>query len=398
MNYAQAGRYLDARAAKPLTSALLKNVPSGKYSQQGNADLTKGLGDCSSAVEDLVNLLGGKPTSGRSMSTGNAAEWLTSRGFMPGTAPGAFNVGFNDHHMQATMMDGTNFNWGSNGAAMGRGIGGSLGAYDPSLTRRFHRYMGGGGSAGTQPGKRNFGGDDSISPGVGGISPPSMPPGVGGLSPLGTGSPLQGVGPQGLGGGGPMLGGSVPQGMGAVPDGGYVDTTRQLQGSGGGGFGISGGILGALFSGAGSAAGMAASLAADGAAPGSGAAAGAAAQIGTQLANRFVGYAGQVAGIGVSGLLETFGLSGSAIADPSKSIFGKLALGIAGAHPSAPNTAGESAQPLKPKPDDPKDGQKEPQGAAPLVNIENMNNHGADGQQVATDIARQTMPYMLPQG
>lgn len=414
MNYAQAGRYLDARAAKPLTSALLKNVPSGRYSQEGNADLTKGLGDCSSAVEDLVNLLDGKPTSGRSMSTGNAAEWLTARGFMPGTAPGAFNVGFNSHHMEATMMDGTPFNWGSNNAAQGRGIGGgSLGAYDPSLTSKFYRYASGGGIYGPGSGTsdsipimasngehvftakdvqamggqggvyrfrqmlQGFSGGGAVGdilpvPVVDPVAPPPpMPAEAGYVDPLtvahGTGN---GVAP-----GQPN---DVPPGTVAK------DGTSQLQpttGSGGG-FGLTGGgLVGAAMSGASGAAGMAASSIAPGA--------GVAAQIGMQLANRAVGYVGQLAGIGVEGLLETFSLSGSSIADPSKSLIGKLALGIAGARPSTPNTAGETVAPLKPAPPPPPP--PPAAGSAPLVNIETMNNNGADGQQVGRDIGRQLM-------
>lgn len=119
--------------------ALLARVPAGRYSQTGNADLTKGLADCSSAVEDLVNIMDGRPTGGRSMNTGNAAQWLTEHGFVPGAGgEGDFRVAFNVSHMQATLPGGTPFNWGSDAAAARGGIGGS-GADDPSLTRRFYR-------------------------------------------------------------------------------------------------------------------------------------------------------------------------------------------------------------------------------------------------------------------
>lgn len=144
-----AGRgYFNSRAAaaqlgRRTDATLLSAVPAGQYSQTAAADLTQGLADCSSAVEDLVNIMDGRPTAGRSMSTHNASEWLTSRGFQPGTAPGAFNVGFNSGHMQATLPGGTNFNWGSNAAAANRGIGGT-GAMDPALTQRFYRYDRGG--------------------------------------------------------------------------------------------------------------------------------------------------------------------------------------------------------------------------------------------------------------
>lgn len=139
-NSRAAAAQLDARLA---SQTLLSQVPSGIYTQTGAADLTQGLADCSSAVEDLVNIMDGRPTGGRSMSTGNAHEWLTSRGFRPGTMPGAFNVGFNSSHMQATLPDGTPFNWGSNAAAANRGIGGT-GAFDPAFTAQYYRYDTGG--------------------------------------------------------------------------------------------------------------------------------------------------------------------------------------------------------------------------------------------------------------
>ncbi len=121
-------------------AALLSQVPSGQYSQTSAADLTKGLADCSSSVEDLVNLMDGMPTGGREMSTGNAAQWLTSRGFVPapGVVPGAMNVAFNSGHMQATLPDGTPFNWGSDAAAARGGIGGT-GAADPALNQHYYR-------------------------------------------------------------------------------------------------------------------------------------------------------------------------------------------------------------------------------------------------------------------
>ena len=132
------GSPLPVSMAGGFDAALLSRVPSGTYSQTQAADLTKGLGDCSSAVEDLVNLMDGMPTAGRSMATGNAAEWLTSRGFKSGLKDGAFNVAFNDTHMQATLPDGTPFNWGSDAAAAAGGVGG-LGAMDPGLTQRYYR-------------------------------------------------------------------------------------------------------------------------------------------------------------------------------------------------------------------------------------------------------------------
>lgn len=126
-------------------ASLLAGVPSGRYLQTQAADLTKGIGDCSSAVEDLINMMDGVSTAGRQMSTGNATQWLTAHGFVPTDKPmpGTFQVGFSSSHMQATLPGGTNFNWGSDAAAAGRGVGGT-GAWDPSFTSHFYRPAGAG--------------------------------------------------------------------------------------------------------------------------------------------------------------------------------------------------------------------------------------------------------------
>lgn len=187
--------------------------------------------------------------------------------------------------------------------------------------------------------------------------------------------------------------GTIPPGMSAVYNG--TGQPEPLSGrpygtgaQGKGGFNISGGMAGSAIKGAMS---MAAP-ALDAMAPG----AGEAAQIGAQLAMRTAQYVGSLAGIGVGGLLETFGLNGSALGDPSKSLPGRIALGFAGAHPTAPNTAGQTAPPLAPKAD-----QNAPAAAGapggPLVHIENMHNSdGADGTKIAKDVAWQlqaTAPY-----
>lgn len=124
-------------------ASLLAGVPAGRYLQTQAADLTKGIGDCSSAVEDLINMMDGVSTAGRQMSTHNASQWLTAHGFVPTDKPmpGAFQVGFSSSHMQATLPGGTNFNWGSDAAAAGRGVGGT-GAWDPSFTSHYYRPAG----------------------------------------------------------------------------------------------------------------------------------------------------------------------------------------------------------------------------------------------------------------
>lgn len=176
-----------------------------------------------------------------------------------------------------------------------------------------------------------------ISAGGAGFSPPIGTPASGqGLGP----APGPGVGPStpplqvpsfipGGAAGGP-LGTGFPQGLPGL--GGQAYPSQ----GGGGGIGM-GGLPMAAISSAISAGG----LAIDAMAPGAGQAAAAAAQIGIQLANRAIKYAGQTAGIGVSGLLETFVPAGD---NPKASIgnswLGKIAGGIAGARPAIPNAAG----------------------------------------------------------
>lgn len=128
-----------AAALPPGDAALLANVPAGRYTQAERGDLTQGLADCSSAVEDLVNIMQGRPTGGATMYTGNEAQWLTSHGFVPTNAPmpGTFQVGFNPNHTQATLPGGTNFNWGSDASAANRGVGGT-GAWDPAFTQHYY--------------------------------------------------------------------------------------------------------------------------------------------------------------------------------------------------------------------------------------------------------------------
>jgi hypothetical protein len=78
--------------------------------------------------------------------------------------------------------------------------------------------------------------------------------------------------------------------------------------------------------------------------------AGQAAATGMKLANRAIQYAGQVAGIGVSGLMETFLPTGASDL-AANSWFSRIAGGLAGAAPALPNIAGgkgEEAPPLTP--------------------------------------------------
>lgn len=116
-----------------------------------------------------------------------------------------------------------------------------------------------------------------------------------------------------------------------------------------------------------------------------------AAQIGVQLTNRAAAYAGQLAGIGVGGLLETFLPHGSPLADPGNSWLGKIASGFAGAKPALPNKAGDQSAPAgQPAPAQTPEqaaalNQHTTQPNAPMVNVENMNNYTPDGGRTIAD-------------
>jgi TP901 family phage tail tape measure protein len=188
----------------------------------------------------------------------------------------------------------------------------------------------------------------SIHDGLGAPGAPS--PGGG----TGTGAPFPGRGgPPQSPFGGPSLGPGGPgisSGLGGPGAGGRPSSViggQQFGGSpSGGGIGFGGGLIGfaeSAIPSAISAAGGAAGMAMPGAGAGGSAVASIisqAAQIGIDEANRAAAFLGQVAGIGVSGLLETFSLNDSPLANPSKSWLGRLAIGVSGARPSLPNMAG----------------------------------------------------------
>ncbi|UVK63002.1 tape measure protein [Mycobacterium phage Beakin] len=324
-----AGVSMTPIGAYPGDAALLANVPAGRYTQEQRGDLTQGLADCSSAVEDLVNLMDGRPTTGASMSTHNADEWLTSRGFVKGMGgPGDFRVGFNSSHMQATLPGGTPFNWGSDSAAARRGIGGT-GADDPSFTSHYYRPVtsvpGGSAAAAGAPGLYS---PQNTNPALN--NPPApVSSGAWATNP----APLPTTG----GGGGPMAAGA-PQGLFT---GGPTNTTNiganvaPYAGAGSGGIGMDGGgALGMAV--------QAGGMALDAMAPG----AGQAAQTGVKLINRAIEYGGQVAAIGAQGLMETFlPTGGSDLAN--NNWITRIAGGIAGAAPALPNLAGQASQQRK---------------------------------------------------
>ncbi|AZF95083.1 tape measure protein [Mycobacterium phage Zerg] len=365
--------------AYPGDAALLANVPAGRYSQTGIADLTKGIGDCSSAVEDLVNILDGRPTGGRSLATGNADQWLSEHGFIKGMGgPGDFRVGFNASHMQATLPGGTPFNWGSDAAAARRGIGGT-GADDPAFTSHYYRPVtsvpGGSAAAAGAPGLYS---PQNTNPALN--NPPApVSSGAWATNP----APLPTTG----GGGGPMAAGA-PQGLFT---GGPTNTTNiganvaPYAGSGSGGIGMDGGgALGMAV--------QAGGMALDAMAPG----AGQAAQTGVKLINRAIEYGGQVAAIGAQGLMETFlPTGGSDLAN--NNWITRIAGGLAGAAPALPNLAGQASQQRKDiDPQAAAQGQVETKQGDTNITVNNQRaTEDGTGRDIAYHLQNQ---YVMPGG
>ncbi|AIM49909.1 tail length tape measure protein [Mycobacterium phage Ariel] len=130
----------------------------------------------------------------------------------------------------------------------------------------------------------------------------------------------------------------------------------------GGGLGV-GGLMGAAIQGA-----MGAGSAMAGpAAP----AASAAAQMAMQLIQRTIKYGGEVAAIGVEGLMETFTLGDSALGDMSKSWFGRLLGGLSQAKPALGGSAGKQDEKSAEKKgeQDPNADKQQQQGGLGGVNI-----------------------------
>lgn len=365
---AQGVYYSGGRGGYPGDAALLAGVPAGRYDASG--DLSRGLGDCSSAVEDLVNIMDGRPTAGRSMSTGNAAQWLSQHGFIPGMGGlGDFRVGFNGGHMQATLPGGTPFNWGSDAAAANRGIGGT-GADDPSFTSHYYRPGGGapsggpslslpglsgpatsaGPAAGPTPGGRGGAvgpgtatqwrtnadgsktGLDAAGNATGDYIPSGGPGGALSVAPSGMGGP--GGIPRAPGGPQPGVPGPGLPGLPYTSNPTKIGGVPPPQGTGSGGVGLGGMAMAGIQAGIG-AAGMAG-------APFGGQAGAAAAQAMMELANRGIKFASEAAGIGVQGLAETFLPAGSELAN--NNWITKIAGGVAGAMPMLPNVAGKGGE------------------------------------------------------
>ncbi|WP_370499761.1 phage tail tape measure protein [Mycolicibacterium sp. jd] len=389
-------------SSNPNVNAMLAlaQASSGRTAYAPASDLINGLADCSGSISDLYEVLTtGRSTGARMFTTTNFASDAEAAklGFLPGYMPGALNVGVNPYpgqsgHMAATLPNGVNFEGGGGtggGALYGAGAAGAL---DPQFEKQYYLPLGAGmpmaagpvSAPATSPASvSGFGGIPVPLPviivggslgGGGLVTPPIGTPASGqGLGPAPgpvapSSSPLPPLPPSIIGGaaGGPLSTG-VPQGLTGLTAQPYPS-----QGGSGGGIGMGGMAMDAAMLG---------TSALDMMAPG----AGAAAKVGIQLANRTIKYAGQVAGIGASGLLETFSPAGD---NPKASIgnswLGKALGGIASAAPALPNMAGGK------KPDAINGGEgQQGQGGNTVSITNNLTNNHATEDMVGNQLVRE---------
>lgn len=229
------------------------------------------------------------------------------------------------------------------------------------------------------------GGGNNIMPGAGMPTSVPSPPAATAAAPSYSPTPTDVASPS-LAGVPAIPGGMMP-GMG-MPQAAPFNRTATggiappaMPGSGGPGLSGDGAIGMAMQAGG---------LALDAMAPG----AGQAAQMGMKLANRAIQFGGQVAGIGASGLMETFLPSGSPLGNLGNSWFGKLASGFASARPALPNVAAQQA-PANPNAQG--QGQSgQPQPGQPVT--VNYTNNQATEDRAGADIARHLEATNSPAG
>lgn len=337
-----------------------------RESRRGGGQSGGGLGEVGAPLADDFGISEGFPGIAKWITT-----FLANLAFAPMVGALSAFTGGQSPQQTGSGLIGALFGGGGGGSA--GGAGGSMYPSTPSV---------GGGGAGSPGGI------------IGALAAPM------GGTPQGAAAPAAGVGG--------ALGNVLHAGTGAPPGRGPgTPQTSRAPSAGPGGGGFAG--LGGAPMGLASSAIQLGALAIDSQAPGAGQAAAAAAQVGIQLANRTAGYIGQAAAIGVGGLMETFLPHDSEIADPTKSWFGRIAAGLAGARPALPNAAGGGEAPPENQgenpagqpqpPQTPEEAQKLAQqqnggqgNSGPMVNVETMNNYTADGgQSVANQIGRMQM-------
>ncbi|BBZ53507.1 NlpC/P60 family protein [Mycolicibacterium phocaicum] len=114
--------------------ALVNQVSGTPYISGG--DTARGT-DCSGLASWVANAATGRPVYGNRFNTGNEEAALRARGFLPGTAPGALNIGWNGGHTAVTLPDGTPVSSGEGGGVR---VGGG-GAFQRQFTHHMHLPM-----------------------------------------------------------------------------------------------------------------------------------------------------------------------------------------------------------------------------------------------------------------
>jgi len=363
----------DGRGGRQHVAGLLQYLP-GSYAASGGrltgiTDMMDPVGQIAGALFAPRNAAGGPASLGRG---------------------GGWGPNFNTPILPVPAGGGGAAAGGDGGGLFGGGAVGTDGAMLPDLSQ----ILGGGGGMGGKGGFGGFG-DSPIITGPGPVPQPGPGPlfggGAGGRPPVwrpaAYGNQLVGGGAAGLPGAagpGALVGSRANTGAGAAAGPAAaaaaqqaparpssVPTTQQYGAGQATGSGLSASVGSTLASIAGPAM--------DAFAPGSSIAA----QKGGQLIDRTIGYLGQLGGIAVSAPLESLLPSGAGdlLANPSKSWLGKLALGVAGAHPSGDgsgNRAGASAPPV---PDAQKDdASNQAKASAPAAQIPDQAHQGSGAQ------------------
>lgn len=363
-------------AALYATAAALEGTP---YSQALR-------NDCSGMVAQLASAAVGlpPPDASQRFNTVNEGQWLQSHGFRMGQGPpGSLRIGWNPlpgnaGHTAATLPGGENAESGGSGGGFRVGPD-AAGSNSPQFTQHawlpmsatpYQTYDGGGMlMPGTTIAVNNTGMPEHVIP----QGMPNIAAGIGsGPAPgPGAGQPFSSVG------------------QGATAIGGAEQRTPP---GGGASAGAGGGLMGAATG--------AAAMAADMFAPGSGAAV----QMASQEIQRAIKFGSQVAGIGMSGLMETFlPAGGSQLAN--NNWLTRIGGAFAGMAPQLPNMAGKAPSPAmasqQAPPPMPPAGQHTGTGAAPGpqtgVHIENYNVVNSE-DRAGQDLARYQMAASAPQG
>ncbi|MUL67804.1 glycoside hydrolase [Mycobacterium sp. CBMA 234] len=115
--------------------ALVNQVSGTPYISGG--DTAHGT-DCSGLASWVANAASGRPVYGNRFNTGNEEAALRARGFLPGSAPGALNIGWNGGHTAVTLPDGTPVSSGESGGGVRIGGGG---AFQRQFTHHMHLPM-----------------------------------------------------------------------------------------------------------------------------------------------------------------------------------------------------------------------------------------------------------------